>query len=61
MKSDARIWRIAADMIAQYGSVAEDKAVGLANLKLMSGITMGRWNDCGLGRLSRRTAPFTRL
>lgn len=34
MKSDAGIWRIAADMIAQYGSVAEDKTVGLVNLML---------------------------
>jgi hypothetical protein len=42
MKSDSRIWRIATEMIAQYGSVAEDKAVGLANLMLNSGDRKGQ-------------------
>ena len=37
MKSDAGIWRVAADMIAQHGPVAENEAVRLANLMLDAG------------------------
>jgi hypothetical protein len=32
MKSDAEIWLVAADMIAQHGSEAENEAIRLANL-----------------------------
>lgn len=34
MKSDAEIWRIAADMIARHGAEAEREAIKLANLML---------------------------
>ena len=37
MKSDAGIWHVAADMVAQHGFVAEKEAVRLANLMFDAG------------------------
>jgi hypothetical protein len=37
MKSDARIWEIAADLIVQEGAAAEGQAAKLANLMLDHG------------------------
>ena len=37
MKSDAGIWSIAADMIAQHGVTAERETIKLANLMLDHG------------------------